>query len=59
MFGQKLRAVFVALADDARRIGATVEHLLEKHFEEGALVLDHENLVEPFCEFYAISGSTG
>ena len=48
--GQELFFFLVELADDARRVGAAVEHLLGEHLEEGALFFDHEDLFEAFGE---------
>ncbi len=43
-------ALLVALADDPRRVRRAVERLLELGLDEGALLLDHEDLVEPPAE---------
>ena len=48
--GQEFLLFLVELADDARRVGAAVQHLLGEHLEEGALLFDHEDLFEAFGE---------
>jgi hypothetical protein len=47
---QQFQLFLVELADDARRVGAAVQHLLGEHFEEGALFLDDEDLFQTLGE---------
>ena len=51
--------VLVLLAEHARAVGQIVELLLDLRLDQRALLLDHQDQVEPFGELATPCGSSG